>query len=94
VLDTTACEPTEGCYIVSSMGDTDCREAGAAGVADPCVEPNDCEAGLTCAGFFEMTCARICSLDADTCPSDEGRCVAYAQSPEGTGLCTVEMSAR
>ena len=94
VLDPEGCELGEACYITSSMGDTGCREAGDAGVGEMCTEPQDCARGLTCSGFFEMTCARICSLERDECPADEGRCVRYAQSPPGTGLCTVDTAAR
>ena len=93
-----ACEPGEGCYIVSSTGDTDCRRAGAADVGDSCAEQSDCAPGLFCAGLSSPTCVRICSLgDAGTgatCPSGEGSCRAYSHSPPGTGLCTIEMAAR
>jgi hypothetical protein len=92
------CEPGEGCYIVSSTGDTDCRRAGAADVGDPCAEQSDCAPGLFCAGLSSPTCVRICSLgDAGTgatCPSGEGNCRAYSHSPPGTGLCTIEMATR
>ena len=91
VLADDACEPGESCYIVSSRGDTDCREAGEADVGEDCEAPNDCAAGLTCSGFFEQACVRICALEVEgSCPADEGTCVAYAQSPEGTGLCTLD----
>ena len=93
-----ACEPGEGCYIVTSTGGTDCRSAGTAEVGDPCVEQSDCASGLFCAGLSSPTCVRICSLgDAGagtTCPSGEGNCRAYSHSPPGTGLCTIEMAAR
>ncbi len=84
-----ACEPMEACYIVDPDGGTDCRAAGTAPVGAPCERPNDCAPGLACTGLFERTCVRVCSLTASAaCPPDEGTCVAYAQSPEGTGLCT------
>ncbi len=89
-----ACEPGEGCYIVSSTGETDCRRAGEAGVGDACEDQNDCAPGLFCGGLVSPTCVRICSLGdagaAVTCPSEEGSCRAYGHSPEGTGICTVE----
>ena len=64
---------------------------GEADVGEDCEAPNDCAAGLTCSGFFEQACVRICALEVEgSCPADEGTCVAYAQSPEGTGLCTLD----
>ena len=91
VLSTTECEPMEACYVVSSEGDTDCRRAGDATLGESCIEPNDCAPGLVCAGFFEQTCQKICELGASgSCRADEGACVAYAQSPPGTGICTPE----
>lgn len=89
------CEPMEACYIVDADGGTDCRAAGAAPVGAPCERPNDCAPGLACTGLFERTCVRVCSLSASgSCPTTEGSCVAYAQSPEGTGLCTPESARR
>lgn len=93
VLDADACEPMEACYVVSSEGDTDCRRAGDAELGEECVEPNDCAPGLLCAGFFEQTCQRVCELGEEgSCRADEGMCIAYAQSPPGTGICTPDMS--
>ncbi len=89
------CEPMEACYIVDTAGGTDCRAAGAAPVGAACERPNDCQPGLACTGLFEQTCVRVCSLRASgSCPTSEGSCIAYAQSPEGTGLCTPTSSRR
>lgn len=89
VLSTDACEPMEACYVVSSEGDTDCRRAGDAELGEACIEPNDCAPGLLCAGFFEQTCQRVCELGEEgSCRAGEGMCIAYAQSPPGTGICT------
>jgi len=87
VLDATTCEMGEACYIVSSTGDTDCRRTGEASVGEACADQSECAAGLFCGGLFEGECVRICELGMP-CPGDEGTCRAYAQSPEGTGLCT------
>lgn len=100
VLDyVDSCAPGEGCYIVTPEADTECRGAGVAEAGQPCAEQNDCVAGLFCAGLTEPTCVRICGLGAEgrpVCPLSEGDCVAHAQSPEGSGLCTVDrvMAAR
>lgn len=89
VLSADACEPMEACYVVSSEGDTDCRRAGDAELGEACMEPNDCAPGLLCAGFFEQTCQRVCELGEEgSCRAGEGMCIAYAQSPPGTGICT------
>lgn len=85
------CEPMEGCYIVDAEGRTDCRAAGEREVGEDCRGPNDCAVGLSCTGLFSMTCVRVCELGATgSCPAGEGVCIGYAQSPEGTGLCTPE----
>lgn len=100
VLDSAAsCAPGEGCYIVTPEADTECRYAGLADVGESCAEQNDCVAGLFCAGLIEPTCVRICGLGSDgrpVCPGTEGDCVAHAQSPDGSGLCTIDrvMAAR
>jgi hypothetical protein len=90
------CDPGEGCYIVSSSRDTDCRRAGALDVGDACVMQEDCGPGLFCLiGAPMPTCARICAIGATSgpraCPSGEGSCIAYAYSPDGTGICTPSM---
>lgn len=93
VLDVDACEPMEACYVVSPEGDTDCRRAGESDLGEPCMEPNDCAPGLLCAGFFEQTCQRVCELGEEgSCRAGEGMCIAYAQSPPGTGICTPDTS--
>lgn len=82
------CLAGESCFLLDA-GETDCRVAGTAIVGESCAEANDCEAGLSCVGAFGRTCARVCRLAAsDGCPADEGVCRAYADSPEGTGICT------
>jgi hypothetical protein len=87
-----SCAPREGCYIVyprrETEPETECLYAGSADVGDRCVEQNDCRPGLFCAGIGSRSCVRICRLDEpESCPSDEGRCVAQAYSPRGTGVC-------
>ncbi|NOY91083.1 MAG: hypothetical protein GXP55_07700 [Deltaproteobacteria bacterium] len=97
VLDASvACDRDEGCYIVDAAGTTDCRVAGTAAAGESCVEQNDCAPGFACSGLVSPSCVRICSLRAPraACPSGEGDCVAHAQSPSGTGLCTVPASGR
>lgn len=90
-----SCDHGEGCYIVDGEGHTDCRVAGAAAVGEACAAPSDCAPGLACAGLVSPTCVRVCSLrpGAEPCPTGEGECVAQAQSPMGTGLCTVPAAA-
>ncbi|MDH5491697.1 MAG: hypothetical protein OEY14_07075 [Myxococcales bacterium] len=85
VLDPASCAPAEGCYILSGMGDTQCRRAGPAQVGEGCVAQWDCAAGLFCGG--RMVCVRICALVGPPCPAGEGECVATPQSPDGSGLC-------
>ncbi|MEM7446904.1 MAG: hypothetical protein AAF355_01530 [Myxococcota bacterium] len=87
------CDAGEGCFIVSGDGDSECLSAGNADVGEGCVHQNDCRSGLSCVGVDEFVCVRICDLDAEqgqshSCPAGEGQCVAYSQSPVGTGLCT------
>ncbi len=92
-----ACERGEGCYIVSTEGDTDCLRAGAGEAGADCVDQNDCASGYFCAGVTVGTCARICEIGATSgpraCPDGEGNCQAYPYSPEGTGVCTRATSA-
>lgn len=84
------CLVGEACFLVGERGETDCRVPGTAGVGEACAVAEDCAAGTTCTGLFERTCVRVCRLEAEgACPVGEGTCVAYAQSPPGTGLCTV-----
>lgn len=83
-----ACQPGEGCYIIDAE-ETACLAAGTGETADGCDAPNDCAPGFSCVGAFDGTCARICRLGRpEDCQDGEGTCVAYAQSPDGTGLCT------
>jgi len=82
-----ACQPAEGCYIISAE-ETGCLAAGTGETGDDCGAPNDCAPGFACVGAFDGRCARICRLGGSDCQDGEGSCVAYAQSPDGTGLCT------
>lgn len=85
------CEAREGCYLLDLDGTTECRIAGTAGAGEPCRIQEDCQAGFFCGGVRSMLrCVRVCRLGGDECPSDEGRCVAQAHSPEGTGFCTAD----
>lgn len=88
--DNPACFSGEACFIVGER-ETDCRVPGEVRVGGACAHPEDCQAGLSCVGLFEGTCVRVCSLRDESCPASEGMCVAYAQSPPGTGLCTLPM---
>jgi hypothetical protein len=83
-----ACAPREGCYLVDLEGRTECRVAGVAGPGEACDAQEDCRGGFFCAGLGERACLRVCRIDADDCPAGEGRCIAQAHSPEGTGFCT------
>ena len=89
------CDRGEGCYIVDAEGTTDCRVAGTASAGEACVDQNDCAPGFACSGLVAPSCVRICSLRPDgvPCPTGEGMCVAHAQSPPGTGLCSVATAA-
>lgn len=85
------CDPGEGCYIVSSRGETDCLAAGTVEIGGACDDGNTCLPGLFCAGLTARTCVRICALGdggAGVCPSAEGTCRAYPYSPTGTGICS------
>lgn len=84
------CDAGDGCYIVSSSGETDCRPAGTAVEGADCVEPNDCAPGLFCGGLSHRTCARICAIPQGGgagCPMMTV-CRAYTYSPAGTGICS------
>lgn len=83
-----SCEPREGCYLLDLDGTTECRVAGTGGAGDACRVQEDCQAGFFCGGITSRQCVRICRLGGDDCPTEEGRCVAQAHSPEGTGFCT------
>jgi hypothetical protein len=86
-----SCGSGEACYIASSTGDTECMPVGSVEEGEPCQRQRDCAPGLSCAGLHSPTCKRVCSLNPGRepqCRAGEGNCVAYAQSPEGTGLCT------
>lgn len=85
----------ESCFLVGDRGETDCRVPGSANVGEACEVAEDCASGTTCTGLFERTCVRVCRLEVEgACPAGEGSCVAYAQSPPGTGLCTVSAGVR
>lgn len=90
------CESGEGCYIVSPEGETQCLRGGGATTGERCEAQEDCAPSYFCAGLAARTCVRICAIKNDSlpCPVDEGACVAYAHSPAGTGLCTLEQSER
>lgn len=85
-----SCEMREGCYIVDSAGNTECRFAGGGEAGAPCATQEDCRSGFFCGGIAETRCVRICRIDGEPCPIDEGRCMAQAHSPEGTGFCTID----
>lgn len=86
-----SCESREGCYIVDAEGATQCRVAGTAGAGEACAAQEDCQSGFFCGGITgSRRCVRICRLGAGECPASEGRCVAQAHSPEGTGFCTLD----
>lgn len=90
VLFESTCATREGCYIVSSSGDTSCLLAGDRAVGESCDVDvqNQCAPGLFCAGVGEGRCVRLCSLtDGSTCPREEGRCIAQTYSPPDTGVC-------
>jgi hypothetical protein len=87
------CQLGESCFLVGERGETDCRVPGAAAIGETCEVAEDCVSGATCTGLFERACVRVCRLESEgSCPAGEGTCVAYAQSPPGTGLCTVMAS--
>lgn len=88
---TETCEAREGCYIVDAEGNTQCLVAGTGGPGEACAAQQDCQPGFFCGGIGSMRrCVRICRLGAGECPESEGRCVAQAHSPAGTGFCTVD----
>ncbi|HJL17477.1 MAG TPA: hypothetical protein RMH99_17540 [Sandaracinaceae bacterium LLY-WYZ-13_1] len=88
-----ACEAREGCYIVDAGGTTECRVAGSGGSGEACEMQEDCRAGFFCGGIgAAKRCVRICRIGAEDCPTEEGRCVAQAHTPEGIGLCSLDSS--
>jgi hypothetical protein len=90
-----ACASGEGCYVESERMRSVCRRAGTGEVGATCERQTDCAAGLFCGGIPTSTCVRICRLDEPgSCPDEEGRCVAQAYSPPGSGVCVVTAAAR
>jgi hypothetical protein len=91
VLDPQAvCEEREGCYVIDTQGNTECRVAGLGGAGDPCYEQQDCQSGFFCGGIGALRqCVRICAIGGIDCPIDEGVCVAQAHSPAGSGFCVL-----
>ncbi len=90
LLTGATCEEGEACYVIRDRASF-CRPAGTATAGEGCVMPNDCAPGFSCVGAFEGTCVRNCRLGSDgtdACPSEEGQCRAYPDSPDGTGLCS------
>lgn len=93
VLSGDGCYFDEGCFIVSTEGETSCAPAGLANVGENCNEQTDCQAGLFCAGVDnQLRCVRICAMDGvpgPRCQPGEGECVSYSQTKDGAGLCRV-----
>lgn len=94
VLAQDMCDPGEGCYIVSGIGETDCRPVGHIALGETCVNNNDCATELVCTGVGTKKCAQICDMAVSTsCDSLPGTvCRTYAYSPAGTGVCTMPVS--
>jgi hypothetical protein len=90
---TDACDPGEGCYVVTPTGGTDCLSAGRVAAGAACRGVNECEPGFFCAGpTGESTCVRLCdpSHGAAACPESEGTCRRWGHIPDNAGLCSVE----
>lgn len=88
VLAPSACGPGEGCYIETEPLRAVCRWAGTRDVGEPCAEARDCLPGFFCGGVPMRACVRVCRVDDPaSCPPEEGRCVAQAYSPAGSGVC-------
>lgn len=96
VLEPSAeCASREGCYIVDAEGATECRLAGVVDAGGTCYSQEECASGFFCGGLPPArTCRRICDLELDDCPPSEGSCVQQGHSPEGSGICTLDMAAR
>ncbi len=95
LLEPMTCPDREACYVVGSGGETACLVAGTAIEGDACASPNDCAAGLVCAGAFERACARLCRLGGveERCGAAE-MCVRQAYTPDGVGVCVASSAAR
>lgn len=90
-----ACATGEGCYVQPDLMRSVCRYAGRGDVGASCGRQTDCRAGFFCGGVPTSTCVRICRLDdPGSCPDAEGRCVAQAYSPPGSGVCVVTSAPR
>ncbi|MEM1415061.1 MAG: hypothetical protein AAGH15_09185 [Myxococcota bacterium] len=87
LLAPDGCGPGEACYPTGSEGDTRCHRSGVVDLGAACRVPEQCAPGLTCAGFFEPRCVRVCRLEGSACPAGS-ECLRFPQSPPGTGLCT------
>lgn len=96
VLDpSTSCASREGCYIIDAEGTTECRIAGTLGAGERCAAQEECAGGFFCGGLMPArTCRRICDLELDDCPPSEGTCVQQGHSPDGSGICTLDMATR
>lgn len=91
LLDPEGCGLGEACYLVAGV--TRCFRAGEAAEGEQCRLPQDCSPQLSCVGFFDTRCRRVCDLAAEVpCPG-AGVCTRFAQSPPGTGLCVAEAEA-
>jgi len=87
------CEAREGCYLIDSTRMTECRIAGTAAAGEACERQEQCQAGFFCGGIAAARrCVRLCSVSEEDCPIEEGRCVAQSHTPDGVGLCTVDMT--
>lgn len=86
------CGEGQSCYVVSGSGSTDCLPTGEGLRAAACSRAEDCAPGLVCAGAggAQRTCRALCDLGAEDtgCDAALERCVAYAYTPAGAGVCT------
>lgn len=97
-VDRVTCNPTESggpcgeglsCYVASGSGSTDCLPTGAGVAGESCAVPEDCAPGHVCAGIGAKSCRALCDLDdGDAVCGEDERCVAYAYTPDGAGVCT------
>jgi len=83
---TSACTAREACYVIDSMGTTECRVAGSRVSGEACEVPNDCSSGLACVGATAKICVALCVLGGTTCPRTT-ECVRQAYTPSGIGIC-------